>query len=318
MISALFPAAGAASLVLKATLLLAATALAAGLLARRGAPAAVRHLVWSLAIAALLALPLLAAVLPGWRVPVAALPAPAAMPALPVLDDAVPLPPAAVAEEAPPVAGVSAGAAVPVRPPALAWREILVLAYLLGVAFLAGRLALGWWRVRRLARTAERVEDGRWVALVRELQDRLGVPGEVRLLRGGFASMPMTWGTFRPVVLLPSDADEWPEEMRRVVLLHELAHVARRDCLTQTLAGVACALYWFHPGAWYAARRLRVERELACDDRVLAAGTRAPTYARHLLDIAAAFRLVPAGAAHAVSMARPSQLEGRLLAVLDG
>lgn len=100
------------------------------------------------------------------------------------------------------------------------------------------------------------------------------------------------------------------------MLLHELAHVARRDCLTQLLAAVACALYWAHPGVWWAARRLRVERELACDDRVIAGGTDAGEYAGHLLDLAYALghRRPPA---LAVSMAAPRQLEGRLLAAVD-
>jgi hypothetical protein len=127
----------------------------------------------------------------------------------------------------------------------------------------------------------------------------------------------MTWGTLHPTVLVPAAADGWSAERRRVVLLHELAHVARRDCLAQMVAALACALYWIHPGVWYAARRMRVERELACDDRVLAAGTRARSYAAHLLEVARAFR--PAGGVSpvAVSMARPSHLEGRMLAVLD-
>ena len=79
---------------------------------------------------------------------------------------------------------------------------------------------------------------------------------------------------------------------------------------------VACALYWFHPAAWWVARRLRIERELACDDRVIAAGTEAREYAGHLLEIAYALggRSAPA---LAVSMARPRQLEGRMLAALD-
>ena len=53
----------------------------------------------------------------------------------------------------------------------------------------------------------------------------------------------------------------------------------RYDCLTQTLAFAACAMYWFHPGVWWVARRLRIERELACDDRVIAAGSGCREYA---------------------------------------
>ena len=75
-------------------------------------------------------------------------------------------------------------------------------------------------------------------------------------------------------------------------------------------------MYWFHPGAWWVARRLRIERELACDDRVIAAGTQARDYAGHLLEIAYSFGDHRAPAL-AVSMARPRQLEGRMLAALD-
>ena len=80
----------------------------------------------------------------------------------------------------------------------------------------------------------------------------------------------------------------WPTDRRRDVLLHELAHVKRLDCLTQALAQVACALYWFNPRHGSRARRMRVERERACDDLVLGAGTRASDYAGHLLEMAQA------------------------------
>src|SRR4030095_8597368 len=92
------------------------------------------------------------------------------------------------------------------------------------------------------------------------------------------ASMPLTFGLLQSRVLLPSDADAWPHERRRAVLMHELSHVERHDCLTQALAQLACALYWFHPLVWLAAHRMRVERERACDDRALAAPMRASEY----------------------------------------
>jgi hypothetical protein len=139
--------------------------------------------------------------------------------------------------------------------------------------------------------------------------------------------MPMTIGTIAPVIVVPADADGWDEERRRAVLLHELAHIARYDCLTQLLSAIATAVYWVHPGVWFIARRLRVEREVACDDRVLAAGARASDYAGHLLELAYGWsgRRAPALRGHAppnleglvVGMAGSQKLEGRMRAVLD-
>jgi beta-lactamase regulating signal transducer with metallopeptidase domain len=83
----------------------------------------------------------------------------------------------------------------------------------------------------------------------------------------------MTFGTWRCGIVVPATAETWSDDRRRAVLLHELAHIARHDCLTQLLAAVACALYWVHPGVWWTAHRLRRERERASDDRVLATGT---------------------------------------------
>ncbi|HKR65872.1 MAG TPA: M56 family metallopeptidase, partial [Thermoanaerobaculia bacterium] len=115
---------------------------------------------------------------------------------------------------------------------------------------------------------------------------------------------------------LPSSAESWPEERRQAALLHELAHIARNDYLVQLLASFACALYWFHPAAWYALRRLRRESEHASDDRVLARGIVAPEYATHLLDVARGARPLRLTLL-ALSMACPSHLETRLRALLD-
>jgi TonB family protein len=129
--------------------------------------------------------------------------------------------------------------------------------------------------------------------------------------------MPMTCGIFRPAVLMPAGASEWAPERLRVVLLHELAHIRRGDLATHLLARLALSLHWWNPLAWYAWRAFVKERERATDDLVLSAGERASDYAGHLLEIARAFQPEPATAAAALAMARRSELEGRLVAILD-
>ena len=94
------------------------------------------------------------------------------------------------------------------------------------------------------------------------------------------------------MVLLPETAETWPESRRHVVLLHELAHIKRQDCLVQMLVQLVCALYWFNPMVWYAARQLRIERELACDDAVIQVGTVPAEYATHILTLAGSLRSI--------------------------
>ena len=124
----------------------------------------------------------------------------------------------------------------------------------------------------------------------------------------------MTWGTLAPKVLLPAEASQWPPERRRLVLLHELAHVARRDSFSRSMASLACALYWFHPGAWLAARQMRIEQEHAADDRVLMAGGSAQAYALSLLHLAGGPGARPRFD-QAAAMAGMCQLERRLVSI---
>jgi hypothetical protein len=173
------------------------------------------------------------------------------------------------------------------------------------------------WGWARLKRRAARVRGVQWQATLHDAAARLGLRRRVSLLRVSGAAMPATWGLLNPRVMLPEAADGWSADRRRAVLAHELAHVKRFDCLTQAIAQVACALYWWHPGVWYAARRMRVERERACDDLVLLSGARPSDYAMHLLEIARAYRPVRFASPMLLAMARPSQLESRLLSVLD-
>lgn len=306
--------------VLKCSLML----LAAGALtlALRRASAAARHLVWALAFAGVLTLPVASAALPDWG-----LPAWPRLARIAVPPDAGPSPriatgespaPAGTEPVAPASPALEPGAGAAARPPVpWDWTTPLLPLWLAGLSLVLATLGLALGRVVWMARTAAPVGDAGWQTLLASLARELHVGRPVRLLCAAGPAMPMTWGLRRPVILLPADADAWSADRRRAVLLHELAHVKRYDVATQLVARVACALYWFNPLVWLAAGRLRVERERACDDQVLRAGARPSDYANHLLAIARSLRVAPGAALASVAMARPSQLAGRLVDVLD-
>ena len=149
-----------------------------------------------------------------------------------------------------------------------------------------------------------------------EVSDRMGLDEPPRLLLSPDAKMPFACGLATPTIVLPSECESWSHERRLAVLLHELAHVRRRDLAGHTLGRLVCAVYWFHPLVWTAARKLRDESERACDDLALSCGTRATDYAEHLLDIVTSVRR-DATPLVALAMARRKEFEGRMLAILD-
>jgi beta-lactamase regulating signal transducer with metallopeptidase domain len=296
---------------LKASALIGVAAIVQAVLYRR-ASAATRHHIWTLAVLGVLLLPAASFVLPDWAVVMSSAPAAAAVTPL---DDRVEMPVVVTTSPAPMAAGLESPPAAG-RATTFPWSVALIGIYAAGALGMLLHLLVQQWNVRQFARRATVVQDATWTDLLVECAASIGVRRAIRLLRSRGQTVPVSFGTRRPSIVVPALADEWADDRRRAVILHEVAHVARYDCLTQLLASVACAMYWFHPAAWWVARRLRIERELACDDRVIAAGTRPRDYAGHLLEIA--YSLGHRGApALAVSMARPRQLEGRMLAALD-
>jgi beta-lactamase regulating signal transducer with metallopeptidase domain len=312
--------------VLRVSVLLAITAGLTWLLHRQSA--AVRHLIWATAITAALVLPVLSLAVPKWQLSV--LPASVSSSSdpqpvglvqttAPASSATMPTEPAfrsTARSEVTRGVGQSAQASEVPRAAPGPWQWTLTL-WAIGFALVVMHLAVGTMRMWWLARRARPAVPGSWLVLAQHLGEALGVRSRVVFLEGGPSAMPMTWGLWSARVLLPDSASEWPADRQRVVLLHELAHVKRRDCLTQLLAQIACAVYWFNPLMWMAARRLRAERERACDDLVLACGTRGSDYADHLLEIARSLRSAAMPTWAAVAMAHRSQLEGRLMAILD-
>ncbi len=197
----------------------------------------------------------------------------------------------------------------------ISWQVLTGVVWLLGLSIAGLPVVVGLIRNRILGRAARPIVENSQQRLMSELCHSLGVRRDVRLLETHRSLMPRTWGVLRPIVLLPITWRDWPRQRQRLVLLHELAHVKRYDVAFQLLARLACVLYWFHPLAWYALRRLRTERELACDDCVLMAGGHASEYARHLVQIVRSHRVAAMPAA--VAMAQSTKLERRVRALLD-
>ena len=311
--------------IVKATIVLSIAGVAAYSLRR--ASAALRHFVWTLALVSALVLPLLSMALPRWEMPIVTVQS-GSVSAEPLASAPVSVAPPrsnrqSRAADASPAAGVTtpATSADPGSGSfAISWPLALFAVWAVGFLLVAGRMLIGVVAVQWMARRSDRVLDAPWMKMAIGLASEVGVTSNITFLRSERAAMPMACGVLRPAVMMPKEADAWPAERLRIVLLHELAHVKRRDCLTHLVAQMACALHWFNPLAWIAARNVRTERERACDDLVLAAGTHGPDYADQLLEIARVMRsghypAVLAGAT--LAMAHRSQLEGRLMAILD-
>ncbi|HEV8484637.1 MAG TPA: M56 family metallopeptidase [Blastocatellia bacterium] len=289
----------------------------------RRASASTRHFLWACAIVAAALVPLMIVMLPPWQLPS---PAPFAPVALVVTHSV----PDAIASEPRDSRAISRPTSEPmsldrhVTPASplttaqsdqLPHTGIVATVWIIGTTAVLLYTVLGFvaaWRLRRLATQFETS----WTDTAQTLATDLEIRG-VAFVESPTAAMPVVCGLWRPTIVLPRDARTWPQERLRIVVLHELAHVRRRDALTQAVAQLVCAGYWFNPLVWIAARCLRAERERACDDAVLTTGTKGSEYARHLVEIARAMepRWLPASVG--LPMAYRSQLEERLKAILD-
>ena len=331
----------------KGTALLVVAAIAA--LTLRRDSAATRHLVWLLAMAAMLVVPVLSAMLPRWRVlpewvripparavvstgpPAMARPADGAMErARPAVPEDVASPSATAYQPAVRPPDSRPASATPAAIPASAaaswsWLDALTLVWALGSCVLILRLLASRWMLGKTERQGTVIGSSgqpspihrRFANALEAACSQLRIGRPVTLLIHPDRTIPLVWGILRYRLMLPAAAGHWGDEQLRSVLLHELAHIKRRDTMARLLAQIACALHWFNPLVWLAAWRLGVECERACDDLVLANGVRPSAYAGHLLDVVTGFS--PAGWAHSggLAMARKSSLERRLVAVLS-
>jgi beta-lactamase regulating signal transducer with metallopeptidase domain/5-hydroxyisourate hydrolase-like protein (transthyretin family) len=313
---------------IKVSVILLVTLVAARLL--RGRSAALRHGVLAAGMLSAAITPGLSVVVPGWTWSVVVEPpAPIIAPSYSAIEEppstnrplvAFPLP--AKTEE---VATVSAApiAAQPQTQSAqqssysLTTGETLALIWVVGFSVVFAVLLFGYAHLKWITRGSHLLNSDAWTRIAGQVAREYGLPQSPCLLQKGGLSVLFTWGWRRPRILVPESAPSWPVERIHAVLCHELAHVRRGDWLVQMTAELVRAVYWFNPLLWIACRSLRREGEQACDDAALNSGITGSDYAGHLLDVVRSLRQPKRSWSLALSMAGPSTLEQRFVAMLN-
>jgi beta-lactamase regulating signal transducer with metallopeptidase domain len=212
--------------------------------------------------------------------------------------------------EAAPVEAV-AGPAAPARPArtgstaaplaALRLRErlaaalpALVLAWAAGVGLLSVRVLGGWAVAQRLKRSGRPLTVPDWEETARRLRDRMRIWLPIRLCESALVEVPTVIGWLRPVVLVPvSTLIGLSPVQLEALLAHELAHVRRFDYLVNLVQTFGETLFFYHPAVWWVSHRMRLERELCCDDAAVGVCGDAIGYARVLAELEGLRSLAP-------------------------
>jgi beta-lactamase regulating signal transducer with metallopeptidase domain len=309
-------------LLVRALVLLTVAWVAVVVLRRRSA--SLRALVWTAALGGVLVMPVIASLAPTLDVPMwRATPQPQAGTPIPAVDDTPAVPESSSAAKSPVAMSIQtftdAAVVVDELPSKVSWTMAAMSLWALVAFALVVRISLSHLNLSRLARLPDAASDERdaaWALLVNQARAALGIRRPVTVRTTDAVGVPATAGLFKPVLLLPAEADDWHEDVKRAVVLHELAHVSRWDTAGQLISQLACAAWWFVPLAWHGARRAAILREQASDDVVLMSGVRASAYAANLLNIARLTghaSLEPA----MLAMAHPRRIRERIVAILD-
>ena len=165
------------------------------------------------------------------------------------------------------------------------WEAVCVMFWLTGTIYFLARVIIGKFGIKRMRNDTRTIEDKSIMKTLAIVLKEFKIRRNVQVLTSCTCRVPFTYGTFKPIILLPPGAASWPVERLRSVLIHELAHVKRLDSLTQQFARIVYAFFWFVPMAWIAYRNLHIEQEKSCDEYAVDSGIEAERYARHILNV---------------------------------
>jgi beta-lactamase regulating signal transducer with metallopeptidase domain len=167
------------------------------------------------------------------------------------------------------------------------WAGYFFSIWIIVASLMLFRLGFGLWRVRQLRRGFTDVDLGTLDPEISAIVRDFGASRRVKLCVSNDLAVPAAVGFFGPAIVLPANLlpQLSPEEIK-LILLHEFAHLRRWDNWTNLVQKIVKAVFFFHPAVWWIENRLTLEREMACDDLVLAqtAGPRA--YATSLISFA--------------------------------
>lgn len=148
--------------------------------------------------------------------------------------------------------------------------RILLSAWAAGAAAACGFLIFSWIRFRRIRRSARTVENPSVRKIFDSCKQEMNLQRQVELYSTEALKSPAAAGIFRPSVYLPvSVLSDFRKDSLRYVLLHELQHFRQHDSVVNLLAEFGRILYWFNPAVWYGMKKMRLDREIACDSAVL-------------------------------------------------
>ncbi|QDV51796.1 M56 family metallopeptidase [Gimesia fumaroli] len=192
---------------------------------------------------------------------------------------------------------------------------ILSMTWMMGAIVLLMKLLLANREMIRVCRDSQPA-DAELQRLCRETSETLGLNSpEVKI--SASVHSPCLVGFWKPVILLPAQ-NRLTEPVLRDIFLHELAHLARRDCLFHLLARIATAILFFQPLVWRLSRRLEFIADDLCDDYVIQYGSGRKSYANTLVDFAEQLPALPLATEAGLAMVSlRSSLSRRIMRIMD-
>jgi bla regulator protein blaR1 len=191
-----------------------------------------------------------------------------------------------------------------------AWAAIAVWSLL--------RVGRGLWHLRVLRKSCVTVDATGLDPRVRETLERNRGNRPVRLCTSDLVNIPTAVGFIKPLVIVPGWVmQELSADELNQILLHELAHLGRWDDWTNLTQKVVKALFFFHPAVWWIEKRVSLEREMACDDVVIAETASPRAYAECLTHLAERTLVQRSVALAQAALGRIRQTSLRVAQILD-